>query len=137
MNKLKKILLVLMLALPLAAAGVYLFKTLDARNGLISSQINCILKDQRGYVWFGTPAGLYRFDGYTFKNFQANSQDGSSLPDSYILSIQEMLDGNLWIETTAGFCIYHPHQEPMDSRCLVVVCIEVPHRVSMTVNTID
>ena len=103
-----------MLALPLAAAAVYLFKTLDARNGLISSQINCILKDQRGYVWFGTPAGLYRFDGYTFKNFQSNSQDGSSLPDSYIISLQEMLDGNLWIETSAGFCVYHPQSESFE-----------------------
>ena len=114
MNRLKRILLVIMLALPLAAAGVYLFKTLDARNGLISSQINCILKDQRGYMWFGTPAGLYRFDGYTFKNFQSNSQDGSSLPDSYIISLQEMLDGNLWIETSAGFCIYHPQTESFE-----------------------
>jgi len=114
MNKLKRILLILMLALPMAAAAVYLFKTLDARNGLISSQINCILKDQRGYVWFGTPAGLYRFDGYTFKNFQSNSQDGSSLPDSYIISLQEMLDGNLWIETSAGFCIYHPQTESFE-----------------------
>ena len=103
-----------MLALPLTAAGVYLFKTLDARNGLISSQINCVLKDQRGYMWFGTPAGLYRFDGYTFKNFQSNSQDGSSLPDSYIISIQEMLDGNLWIETSAGFCVYHPQSESFE-----------------------
>ncbi len=114
MNKLKRVLLVLMLALPMAAAAIYLFKTLDARNGLISSQINCILKDQRGYVWFGTPAGLYRFDGYTFKNFQSNSQDGSSLPDSYIISLQEMLDGNLWIETSAGFCIYHPQSESFE-----------------------
>ena len=114
MSKLKNILLILLLALPMAAAGIYLFKTLDARNGLISSQINCILKDQRGYMWFGTPAGLYRFDGYTFKNFQSNSQDGSSLPDSYIISIQEMLDGNLWIETTAGFCIYHPQTESFE-----------------------
>ena len=114
MNKLKRILLIFMLALPLAAAAVYLFKTLDARNGLISSQINCILKDQRGYVWFGTPAGLYRFDGYTFKNFQSNSQDGSSLPDSYIISLQEMLDGNLWIETSAGFCVYHPQSESFE-----------------------
>ena len=114
MNRLKKILLVIMLALPLAAAGVYLFKTLDARNGLISSQINCVLKDQRGYVWFGTPAGLYRFDGYTFKNFQSNSKDGSSLPDSYIISIQEMLDGNLLVETSAGFCVYHPQTESFE-----------------------
>ncbi|MBR0259939.1 MAG: helix-turn-helix domain-containing protein [Prevotella sp.] len=114
MNRLKRILIVIMLALPLAAAGVYMFKTLDARNGLISSQINCVLKDQRGYMWFGTPAGLYRWDGYTFKNFQSNSQDGSSLPDSYIISIQEMLDGNLWIETSAGFCIYHPQTESFE-----------------------
>ena len=106
--------LILMLALPLAAAGVYLFKTLDARSGLTISQINCILKDSRGYVWFGTPAGLYRYDGYTFRNFQCNSQDGSSLPDSYIISIQETLEGTLWIETSAGFCIYHPQTETFE-----------------------
>ena len=100
-----------MLALPMAAAGVYLFKTLDAHNGLTISQINCILKDSRGYVWLGTPAGLYRYDGYTFHNFQCNSQDGSSLPDSYIISIQETLEGTLWIETAAGFCVYHPQGE--------------------------
>ena len=114
MNRLKRILLLVLLAMPLAAAAVYLFKTIDARNGLISSQINCVLKDQRGYMWFGTPAGLYRFDGYTFRNFQSNSKDGSSLPDSYIISLQEMLDGNLWIETPAGFCIYHPQSETFE-----------------------
>ncbi|MBQ9232284.1 MAG: helix-turn-helix domain-containing protein [Prevotella sp.] len=114
MKGLKKILLLLMLLLPLAVAGVYLFKTLDIKEGLTSSQINCILKDGRGYVWFGTPAGLYRYDGYTFKNFQSNSQDGSSLPDSYILSIQEALDGNLWILTSAGYCVYHPQTETFE-----------------------
>ncbi|MBR1546844.1 MAG: helix-turn-helix domain-containing protein [Prevotella sp.] len=114
MKGLKKILLLLMLLLPLAVAGVYLFKTLDIKEGLTSSQINCILKDGRGYVWFGTPAGLYRYDGYTFRNFQSNSQDGSSLPDSYILSIQEALDGNLWILTSAGYCVYHPQTETFE-----------------------
>jgi len=100
--------------LPFYAAAVYLFKTLDAKDGLTSSQINCILKDGRGYIWFGTPAGLYRFDGYTFKNFQCDSQDGSSLPDSYINSIQEALDGTLWIQTSAGYCIYHPQSESFE-----------------------
>ena len=114
MKYIKKILIVLLLCLPMAVAAVYMFKTLDARDGLTSSQINCILKDTRGYVWFGTPAGLYRFDGYTFKNFQADSQDGSSLPDSYIKSIQETLDGNLWIEMPTGYCIYHPETESFE-----------------------
>ena len=114
MKGLKRSILILLLALPLAAAAVYLFKTLDARNGLTSSQVNCILKDSRGFVWFGTPAGLYRYDGYTFKNFQCNSQDGSSLPDSYIKSIQESLDGNLWVLTSAGYCVYNPQTETFE-----------------------
>ena len=97
-----------------AQDNIYLFKTLDAKDGLTSSQINCILKDGRGYIWFGTAAGLYRFDGYTFKNFQCDSQDGSSLPDSYIYSIQEALDGTLWIHTPAGYCVYHPQTETFE-----------------------
>ena len=114
MRKLK-ILTLLLLTLPLAvAAAMYWFKTLDAKDGLTSSQINCILKDGRGYIWFGTPAGLYRYDGYTFKIFQCDSQDGSSLPDSYINSIQEALDGTLWIQTSAGYCIYHPQSESFE-----------------------
>lgn len=114
MRTIKKVLLILLLALPLAAAADYLFKTLDAHDGLTSSQVNCITEDGRGYMWFGTPAGLYRFDGYTFKNFQSDSQDGSSLNDSYIISLQEMLDGNLLVETTSGYCIYHHQTETFE-----------------------
>ena len=114
MKTIKKLLIILMLGLPLIVVADYLFKTLDAREGLTSSQVNCILKDSRGYMWFGTPAGLYRFDGYTFRNFQSDSQDGSSLNDSYIVSIQEMLDGNLLIETSSGYCIYHPQTESFE-----------------------
>ena len=108
---LRKLLIVLLLAVPVAAASIYLFKTLNARVGLNSSQINCIMKDSRGFVWLGTPAGLYRYDGYTFKYFQCNSLDGSSLPDSYIVSMQESLDGNIWIKTASGMCIYNPQTE--------------------------
>lgn len=125
MNGIKKILLTLAILIPMATAGVYLygtlsagsvflFKTLDARQGLTSSQINCILKDSRGFVWFGTPAGLYRYDGYVFKNYQSNSQDGSTLPDSYIEDLQETLDGNIWVKTAAGYCVYHPQTETFE-----------------------
>ena len=107
----KKILTLLILLVSLTARGDYYFKTLDARDGLTSSQVTCILKDSRGFMWFGTPAGLYRYDGYLFKHFQSDSQDGSSLPDSYILNIQEAIDGTLWIQTASGYCVYHPQNE--------------------------
>jgi ligand-binding sensor domain-containing protein/AraC-like DNA-binding protein/DNA-binding response OmpR family regulator len=111
----RKLLLLLTLLLSLSAsASSYFFKTLDARDGLTSSQVTCILKDSRGFMWFGTPAGLYRYDGYIFKHFQSDSQDGSSLPDSYIQSIQEAIDGSLWVKTPAGYCIYHPQTETFE-----------------------
>ena len=108
------IFLAALLLTPATASAEFLFKTLDARYGLTSSQVNCIIKDSRGFMWFGTPAGLYRYDGYMFKHFQCDSQDGSSLPDSYIESIQENLDGNLWIKTSAGYCIYNPQTETFE-----------------------
>jgi len=115
MNNIRKtIALLLLTVVTLSAAGAYLFKTLNAKDGLTSSQVNCIIKDKRGYMWFGTSAGLYRYDGYTFKAFQCNSQDGSSLPDSYINSIQESLVGDLWISTGTGYCIYHPQTETFE-----------------------
>ena len=111
----KTILITILLAVLMpATAADMLFKTLDARHGLTSSQINCILKDSRGFMWFGTPAGLYRFDGYIVKHFQCDSQDGSSLPDSYIEDIQETLDRNLWVKTPAGYCIYKPQTETFE-----------------------
>ena len=114
MKRLRHILIIVMLLTTVVTSAQNLFKTLNARNGLTSSQINCILKDSKGFMWFGTPAGLYRYDGYVFKHFQSDSQDGSSLPDSYIESIQETLDKNLWIKTAAGYCIYHPQSETFD-----------------------
>lgn len=97
------------------ARADYLFKSLDARTGLTSSQINCITKDAKGFMWMGTPAGLYRFDGYVFRHFQSDSQDGTSLPDSYIIDIQNWdTDGSLWVETPLGACIYHPQTESFE-----------------------
>lgn len=100
--------------MPIDASAEFLFKTLNSTNGLNSSQINCIHKDSRGFMWFGTSAGLYRYDGYTFKAFQSNSQDGASLPDSYINNIYESLNGDLWILTASGLCIYHPQNETFE-----------------------
>lgn len=115
MKFLRKIILLLMLAISMSAfSNNEFFKTLNASNGLTSSLVNCILKDSRGFVWFGTPSGLYRYDGYYIKHFQSDSQDGSSLSDSYIIGMQEAMDGNLWIETPMGYCIYHPQTESFE-----------------------
>ena len=108
------LLMAALLLLPIASRADHVFKTLNARDGLTSSQVNCVLKDSRGFMWFGTPAGLYRYDGYTFRHFQCDSQDGASLPDSYIESLQEATGGSLWVKTSAGYCIYDPQNEAFE-----------------------
>lgn len=50
------------------AAG-YEFRSLNVGDGLAGCRVNCITKDQQGFLWFGTDAGLSRFDGFRFQNF--------------------------------------------------------------------
>lgn len=84
------------------------FTYLDINQGLIHNQVNCIIKDNRGFLWFGTPSGLSRYDGQRYKNFQHTNEDASSLRDNYINNISNLPDGKLWITTGAGTDIYDP-----------------------------
>src|SRR5262249_30312894 len=56
----------------------------------------------RGYIWLGTEDGLNRFDGANFKVYKHDPSDPSSLPSSFVWSIDEDRDGNLWIGTDGG-----------------------------------
>ena len=40
-------------------------------------------------MWFGTAAGLARYDGYRFKVFRSTDNGSASLPDNYIEKIVE------------------------------------------------
>ncbi|WP_426671039.1 two-component regulator propeller domain-containing protein [Mucilaginibacter sp. McL0603] len=87
------------------------FSHLDINNGLSHNQVNCILKDSKGFMWFGTLSGLNRYDGYKFKVFKHSGNDTASLNDDYIISISEGPANKLWIETRTGFNIYDPATE--------------------------
>jgi ligand-binding sensor domain-containing protein len=88
----------------------YQFTRIDVDQGLSNSQINCIFKDSKGFIWFGTMSGLNRYDGYSFRVFRNDLRDSSSLPDNYVERITEGPDGLLWIYARAttghpGECI--------------------------------
>ncbi len=89
----------------------YPFSQLSVFDGLSHNQVNCMYKDARGFIWFGTMSGLNRYDGYTFKIFRHNSQDSFSLVDDYILKITEAPGNRLFILTRNGYSIYDPSKE--------------------------
>ena len=87
------------------------FRHLDTRDGLSNSQVNCLLRDSRGYLWVGTPYGLNRYDGYRFRTFYYNDKDTTSLRNNYIDEIYEAYDGRLWLKQGMNYSIYDPVTE--------------------------
>ncbi|MDN5215482.1 two-component regulator propeller domain-containing protein [Fulvivirgaceae bacterium BMA12] len=87
------------------------FSHLDIEDGLSNNQVNTIIKDRSGFMWFGTMSGLNRFDGYDFKVFRHVAGDSTSLSDSYIEDMLEDRLGRLWIRTRKGLNRYDPKTE--------------------------
>lgn len=75
---------------------------LSVDNGLSQSEVTCILKDRRGYVWLGTQDGLNRYNGYGFTYYKNNPFDFSTLSNDQIASLFEDNAGTLWVGTGNG-----------------------------------
>ena len=71
-----------------------------------SIQINEIYRDSKGFMWFGTQSGLFRYNGYSFTEYADNLHDTASLINSFILSMKESPQGELLVGTMGGLSIY-------------------------------
>lgn len=48
-------------------------------SGLPSNEVYCIVQDQRGFLWLGTDAGLYKFDGIHYYRYKCATQNSKSI----------------------------------------------------------
>lgn len=87
------------------------FRRLDTNNGLSNSQVNCLHRDSRGFVWVGTAYGLNRYDGYRVKTFYSNKNDTTTMRDNYTDQIMEDYTGKLWLKQGMNYCVYNPVTE--------------------------
>ena len=86
-----------------ASAQIRIHQTLGVEDGLMQSQVACILEDRNGFVWFGTFGGLCRWDGIDFTYFRR--QDGLVSQDTRAL--YEAPDGSIFVGTRdGGFAVY-------------------------------
>lgn len=92
------------------------FSSLNNRDGLSNSQVNAILKDKTGYLWFGTQSGLNRFDGFRMKTFLYSATNQTSLVNNYVDELQEDNEGKIWVHTPVGYCVYDPTTEQFDRK---------------------
>jgi len=83
------------------------FTHLQQSEGLIQNSVTAISQDQFGFIWIGTPNGLYKYDGYNFESFKHSELDTSSITSNSIRSIYEDSDGKMWIGTEKGLSIFN------------------------------
>ncbi|MFT3902189.1 MAG: two-component regulator propeller domain-containing protein [Niabella sp.] len=97
----------------MATAQQVLFRNYSVNNGMSSNTVWNIIQDDQGYMWFGTKNGLNRFDGHTFKVYQAHETPSSSSGNSFIHSICRYDSIRFWVGTEDGLYILDLAKEQM------------------------
>jgi len=80
----------------------FLFEHFTLPGGILANQVQQVVQDQNGFLWFGTKGGLIKYDGRDFKTFEANPQDTSIYKTNYIESLLIDSEGMLWVGTYGG-----------------------------------
>ncbi len=80
------------------------FEHIGVEEGLLNERITAILQDSKGFLWFGTFDGLYKYDAYSFTKYQFDPFDSTSLSQNFIYTIFEDKYGTIWVSTFEGLC---------------------------------
>lgn len=84
----------------------------SSQNGVEDGLVNDIIQDHKGLLWFATWNGLYRFDGYNFKNYKSNMEDLGGLTNDRLLDIVEDKFGCIWVLCYDSTCYrFNPDKE--------------------------
>jgi PAS domain S-box-containing protein len=97
-----------------AALPEYQLDTWDMREGLPEDSSTCMAQTPDGYVWFGTFAGLVRFDGVRFTVFDPSNTP--ELPHAGIVNLHVDARGRLWVSTMRGLVVSEPGRRPRFQR---------------------
>jgi len=76
-----------------------------SNSNLPHNNVNCLVQDTSGNMWFGTSDGVAKFDGVsTWTIF--NTTTNPTLADDIITAIAVDSDNNIWIGTDYGVSVY-------------------------------
>ena len=78
------------------------FEHIGVDQGLAQESVTTVAQDRQGYMWFGSQAGLSRFDGYKMTVFKNDPADPASIADNYVLCSLEDEQGRLWFGSKGG-----------------------------------
>ena len=78
----------------------------DTDNGILTSEVNAVAQTRDGYLWVGSYAGLYKFNGVRFHQADVDSRIRN------VMTLYVDMSGKLWIGTNdSGVFCYDPNTE--------------------------
>ncbi|WP_228895504.1 two-component regulator propeller domain-containing protein [Pseudoduganella aquatica] len=84
------------------------FEQLDVQDGLAQESVLAVAQDQQGFMWFGSQAGLSRYDGARILTYRNAVSDPRSLADNWVRVLHVDRAGRMWIGTDGGLDRYEP-----------------------------
>lgn len=89
-----------------AWAGNLQFRYITEKQGLKHTWVQRITKDSKGYMWFSTIYGAYRYDGFGFEEYEFPFEEGGEV--ARVNLVYEKSSGELLFGTNNGIWIHNP-----------------------------
>ena len=78
------------------------FEHFSVAQGMYETNINSVIQDKTGFLWFGTWGGIEKYDGYNFTAYKQEPDNPNSINNQFVNTIYEDKEGNIWIGTRRG-----------------------------------
>lgn len=95
------------------------FSHLGLEDGLSHSTIFSINQDKNGYMWFATPDGLNKFNGYDFTVYRHQYGDSTSIACDATRCVFVDGSGRVWVGTGEGLSLYESERERFSNFYLI------------------
>jgi PAS domain S-box-containing protein len=108
-----------------ALAQDLVFHHIGVEDGLSRAWVQAVLKDSRGFVWFGTQQGLDRFEGQRIVEYKvATPRPGARLNSASVQTLYEDRQGRLWVGLADGVQRYDRERDRLEH-----VFLDDPERI--------
>ncbi|WP_460995564.1 two-component regulator propeller domain-containing protein [Spirosoma harenae] len=82
----------------------FYFNALTSKHGLSHNSVFSITQDHKGFIWFGTRAGVSRYDSQRIKHYPLNDTDPNA--EAARVNVVYTVGQELWVGTAAGLFRY-------------------------------
>ncbi len=118
-----------------------IFRTVSPQGGFTQRGVEKILQDHLGFIWITTQVGIFKYDSYTFTEYNCQTPDLFFNDNDIIKDIMIDSENRIWVASTNGLYIYNRNTDRFDfleidaiKRGLMISCIEEDWEGNICVN---